>query len=170
MPNYGTGRGWEMEHLHDVLKGEKGAKMTKYMYSLKTSRIREPDFPYNDQQLTCTQELVQFVKVLQDSDIEKMIILYLDAQNKLICIQIMNGTISQAVIYPREIIKHAILAGASAIILVHNHPSGVLKPSEADIHLTRKMQEVGKIIDVLVHDHLIVAEDRFFSFREEGLM
>ncbi|MBU2578291.1 hypothetical protein KKA69_05715, partial [Patescibacteria group bacterium] len=61
-------------------------------------------------------------------------------------------------------------SGASALILVHNHPSGATRPSDADIRLTKTIQEATKLIDVQVHDHLIVGDDRFFSFREEGLM
>ena len=142
----------------------------KYAYSLKTERVREKDFPYAGEQITSTSELLNFVHKLQDSDIEKFLILYLDAQNQLVCVQIMQGTVNQAVVYPREVFKHALLSGASAVILVHNHPSGHPKPSDSDIRLTKTIQEFAKMIDLLVHDHLIIAGERFFSFREEGLM
>lgn len=142
----------------------------KYAYSLKTERVRETDFPYHGEQITSTKELLQFVHRLQDSDVEKFLILYLDAQNQLICVQVVLGTINQAVVYPREVFKHSLLSGSSAMILVHNHPSGQPKPSDADIRLTKTIQEGAKIFDILVHDHLIVAGERFFSFREEGLM
>ncbi|MEI8172716.1 MAG: JAB domain-containing protein [Deltaproteobacteria bacterium] len=142
----------------------------KYAYSLKTERVKEKDFPYAGEQLTCTAELVNFVHRLQDSDIEKFIILYLDAQNQLVCVQIMQGSVNQAAVYPREAFKHALLSGACAVILVHNHPSGHAKPSDADIRLTKTIQEGARIFDLLVHDHLIVAGERFFSFREEGMM
>ena len=142
----------------------------KYAYSLKTERVKEKDFPYAGEQITSTSELLNFVHKLQDSDIEKFLILHLDAQNQLVCIQIMQGTVNQAVVYPREVFKHALLSGASAVILVHNHPSGHPKPSDSDIRLTKTIQEFAKMIDLLVHDHLIIAGERFFSFREEGLM
>ncbi len=146
------------------------ASTGKYAYSLKTVRIRETDFPYHGEQITSTSELLQFVRRLQDSDIEKFLILYLDAQNKLIYVHVILGTVNQAVVYPREVFKHALLGGACAMILVHNHPSGHPKPSEADIRLTKMIQECAKLFDILVHDHLIVAMERFFSFREEGLL
>ena len=141
-----------------------------FAYSVKTSRVREPDFPYHGQAISCTSELLDFARNLQDSDIEKMLTLYMDAQNKVICIQIMSGTVNQAVVYPREVIRHALLAGSSAIIMVHNHPSGEVRPSEADIRLTKHIQEAAKYLDVLVHDHIIIGDNKFFSFREEGLM
>lgn len=143
---------------------------TKYAYSLKTSRVAEKDFPYPCQPLTCTTEVVAFCRSLQDADIEKMILLYLDSQNKLICIQIMIGTINQCVIYPREVFRHALLAGASSLIMIHNHPSGNLRPSDCDIRLTNRIKETGRELEILLHDHLIVAGERFFSFREEGIL
>ncbi|HLA27906.1 MAG TPA: JAB domain-containing protein [Syntrophales bacterium] len=147
------------------------ASAGKYAYSLKTQRVKETDFPYHGEQVTSTRELLQFVHRLQDSDIEKFLILYLDAQNQLVGVQVILGTVNQAVVYPREVFKDALLmGGACAIILVHNHPSGHPKPSEADIRLTKTLQECAKLFDILVHDHLIVAGERFFSFREEGLM
>ncbi|MBU2055814.1 MAG: JAB domain-containing protein [Proteobacteria bacterium] len=148
---------------------KKGENM-RYAYSLKTERVKEKDFPYSGEQLTCTAELVKFVHRLKESDVEKMIVILLDAQNQLCGIYPTAGTVNQAVVYPREILKHTLLSGASALILVHNHPSGATRPSDADIRLTKTIQEATKLIDVQVHDHLIVGDDRFFSFREEGLM
>jgi len=142
----------------------------KYAYSLKTERIREKDFPYNGESITSTTELLSFVKKLQDSDVEKMVCIYLNAQNKLTGIHVILGSVNQAVIYPREVFKHAILHNASALIMVHNHPSGCTKPSDADIRLTRSITETGKTLDITMHDHLIIADDKFFSFREEGMM
>ena len=144
----------------------------KYAYSLKTERVKETDFPYHGETLSCTNEVLSFVKSLQDSDVEKFLVLYLDAQNCLICIQIMKGTVNSAVIYPREVLRHALLANSSAIILVHNHPSGKPQPSDADIRLTKTITDTGKTLDILVHDHLIIGGDtgKFYSFRENGLM
>ena len=142
----------------------------KYAYSLATRKIKEPDFPYPHQPLTGTKEVVNFVKSLNDSDIEKMVVLYTDAQNVLIAIHVMPGTVNQAVVYPREVMKHALLASACSLILVHNHPSGNVKPSESDIRLTKLIKETGKCLDVTVHDHFIVSEKGVFSFREEGMM
>ena len=142
----------------------------KYAYSLKTLRVKEKDFPYSGEQLTCTADLVTFVHRLNDSDVERMLVLYLDAQNQLCGLYPVTGTVNQAVVYPREVLKHTLLSGASAMILVHNHPSGMTRPSDADIRLTKTIQEASKLIDVQVHDHLIVGENRFFSFREEGLI
>ena len=144
--------------------------MEKCAYSLKTTRVKEPDFPYEGQSITCTTELLSFAKSLWDSDIEKFLAIYLDARNKVVCVQVMGGTVNQAVVYPREILKHAILTGACALILCHNHPSGEVKPSEADIRQTKIVQETAKVLDILVHDHVIIGDDKSFSFWENGMM
>jgi DNA repair protein RadC len=142
----------------------------KYAYSIKTSKVKEPDFPYQGQKLTCTTETFEFVRALQDADIEKMIVIYLDAQNVVIGILPIIGTVNQAVVYPREVLRHALLCNAVAIILAHNHPSGTLTPSDSDIRLTKQIQETAKTLDIVLHDHVIVAGGRAFSLREEGLI
>jgi len=142
----------------------------KYAYRLETKKVKEPDFPYPQKQLTCTTDLLRFVEALKDSDVEKMIILYLNSQNELIGINIIPGTINQAAVFPREVIKHALLFSACPLILVHNHPSGNSRPSEADIRLTKTITEAAKFMGMLVHDHLIVSERTCCSFRDEGLM
>ena len=79
-------------------------------------------------------------------------------------------TVDQAVVYPREIVKNCILSNSSAIVLVHNHPSGHIRPSDHDIRLTRSLQEVCRLLDIHLHDHVIVGHERQFSFREEGIL
>ena len=139
-------------------------------YSIKTTRIKEPDFPYHGQSITCTSELVAFAKSLQDADTEKFLTIYVNQQNELICIQMTTGTVNQAVVYPREVIRHALLVNATAMILVHNHPSGAVRPSDADIRLARILKETAANLDILIHDHIIIGGEKFFSFKEEGLM
>jgi DNA repair protein RadC len=161
-----------MEQTAPTLANRKPFMIMKYAYSIKTSRIKEPDFPYFDKKISCTRELLDFLKSLQSADNEKFIALYMDAQNQLICIQIVNGIVNQAVVYPREIIRHALLVNASAMILAHNHPSGHPKPSDADLRLTKTICETAKFMDILLHDHIIIGGDtgRYYSMREEGVM
>lgn len=163
----------EAEQTAPILQQKKRSCVmkTKYAYSIKTSRVKEPDFPYEGQQINGIEELLRFARSLQDSDIEKMLTLYLDAQNQLLCIQVMKGTVNQAVVYPREVIRHALLVGADSIIMVHNHPSGHVRPSDFDIKLTKEIQKISKLLDIHFHDHVIIgSEGCFFSFRGKGLM
>ncbi len=123
-------------------------------------------------QISCTGELLDFCKTalggLKD---ENFCVLYLDTQNRIIAFEtIQKGIVNQAVVYPRQVIERALSHKSSALILVHNHPSGFVKPSDADIRLTRTITDTAKLLDIMVHDHLIIGENRFFSFREEGIM
>jgi DNA repair protein RadC len=123
-------------------------------------------------QITCTSELVNYCKTalggLKD---EQFRVIYLDAQNRIIDDEsIQEGIVNQAVVYPRKVLENALKRKASAIILLHNHPSGNIRPSDADIRLTKTIQETARVLDILVHDHIIIGENRFFSFREEGIM
>ena len=123
-------------------------------------------------QVTCTTELIDFCRtVMGGKQDEEFCVIYLDAQNQIIEFEtIQRGVVNQAVVYPRQVLESALKKKASAIILAHNHPSGHVRPSDADIRLTKTIQETAKVLDILVHDHIIIGENRFFSFREEGLM
>jgi DNA repair protein RadC len=123
-------------------------------------------------QINCTSELLNYCKTymggLKD---EQFCVIYLNAQNRITEIEaIEEGIVNQAVVYPRKVLENALKRKASAIILVHNHPSGHVKPSDADVRLTKTIQETARILDIIVHDHIIIGENRFFSFREEGLI
>lgn len=123
-------------------------------------------------QVSCTTELLDFCRTaMGGKKDEEFAVIYLDAQNQIIEFEtVQKGVVNQAVVYPRQVLESALKKKASAIILAHNHPSGHVRPSDADIRLTKTIQETAKVLDILVHDHIIIGENRFFSFREEGLM
>lgn len=80
------------------------------------------------------------------------------------------GALNEAMAHPREVFRVAVMAAAYGIVLMHNHPSGDATPSDADRALTRRVREAGNILRIEVHDHVIVGHQRYFSFRESGLM
>jgi len=123
-------------------------------------------------QISCTSELISFCRTtLGGKKDEEFCVIYLDVQNQIIEFEtLQKGTVNQATVYPRQVLENALRKKASAIILVHNHPSGHVRPSEADLRITRTISETARLLDINVHDHIIVGEDRFFSFREEGMM
>ena len=123
-------------------------------------------------QISCTTELINYCKsALGGLKDERFCVIYLNAQNRLIDMEVIEeGIVNQAVVYPRKVLENSLRRKASAIILVHNHPSGNVKPSDADIRLTQTIRETARTLDILVHDHLIIGENRFFSFREEGII
>ena len=103
--------------------------------------------------------------------IEYFIVLYLNARNRVIDHrQPDSGTVSRVSVYPREIVRESILLNASAVILVHNHPSGELTPSRDDIAMTDRIATALASIDVQLHDHLIVNADHHVSFKYLGLL
>ena len=102
---------------------------------------------------------------------EVFAVLFLDVQNRLLSFQPMfRGSLAQTMVYPREVAKLALALGADGVVLAHNHPSGSTKPSHSDMLLTRTMQESLALIDVTVRDHIIVAQGKYLSMAEEGLM
>ncbi len=97
--------------------------------------------------------------------------LYLDSQHRLIEMQeLFRGTLSQTSVYPREVLRQALLLNAGAAILVHNHPSGVAEPSRADEVLTQSLVAALRTVEVRVLDHLVVGAGSVVSFAERGLM
>ncbi len=103
--------------------------------------------------------------------LEQFRVIFLNKKNVLIADDIIaTGTVDQAMIYPREILKRILFYEASAIVLAHNHPSGKAQPSKADIDLTNKIIEVCNTVNVAVHDHIIISNTEYFSFKSHMLI
>ena len=102
---------------------------------------------------------------------EVFAILFLDNRHRLIeFVPLFRGTIDGASVYPREVVKEALARNAAAVILAHNHPSGVAEPSQADELITNRIRDALSLIDVRVLDHLVVTGDAIVSFAERGLL
>lgn len=103
--------------------------------------------------------------------VERVRVLHLNARNMLIRDEHMgDGSIDQAAIYTREVIRRAIDLGSAALILVHNHPSGSPEPSRQDIEITRQIIEAGRRLNITVHDHIIIGSQGHSSMRAKGLL
>ena len=99
--------------------------------------------------------------------VEEVRVLFLDSKNRLISDEVVSrGTVSEAPIYPREILKRSLALDASALILAHNHPSGDPSPSEGDIEATRRLLKASEELGLTVHDHIIVGSDGWISLRD----
>ena len=104
-------------------------------------------------------------------DTEQFRVLYLDRKNVLVADEAQaQGTVDHVPVYPREVVKRALELNASALILVHNHPSGDPTPSEADIAMTRQVQVAADALGLTLHDHLVIGRSRELSFRSAGLL
>jgi len=102
---------------------------------------------------------------------EVFLVLFLDTQHRVIASEeLFHGTLSQTSVYPREVVKRALAHNAAAVILAHNHPSGVAEPSQADQLLTNALKQALGLVDVRVLDHFVVAVGKTLSFAEKGLI
>ncbi len=122
--------------------------------------------------LSSWDKLVDYLRVqMAHQKTESFRVLFLDTRNRLIADEEQQrGTVNHTPLYPREVMKRALDLAASAVILVHNHPSGDPSPSKADIDMTRQVRNLGAGMGVIVHDHVIVARSGHSSFRSMGLL
>ena len=108
---------------------------------------------------------------LTGRDYEVFVVLFLDAQNRVIeSEEMFRGTLTQTSVYPREVVKRSLFNNAAAVIFAHNHPSGVAEPSHADELLTQSLKQALALVDVKVLDHFVIAGTGLMSFAESGLL
>lgn len=114
----------------------------------------------------------QFVQLqLADKEREVFAVMFLDNRHRLIAYEeLFHGTIDGASVHPREVVKSALRYNAAAVILAHNHPSGVAEPSQADQRITKRLQDALTLVDIRVLDHFVVGDGEPVSFAERGLI
>jgi DNA repair protein RadC len=119
-----------------------------------------------------SQAVTYLTQMYAGRDAESFTVLFLDNRHRLIeCVEMFRGTINGAAVYPREVVKAVLWKGAAAVIIAHNHPSGLASPSEADLLITRRLREALALIEVQILDHLIIgANGSHFSMAERGLI
>lgn len=154
------------------IKGIGEAKAITIVSALELGRRRKGEEFIEKVKITCSNDIYQLIKPeLMDLPKEEFWVILLNRANRLIKKeQISSGGISGTVADPKIIFKAALDQYASSLILVHNHPSGNLKPSQADINLTNKMKEAGKVLEIPVLDHLIFSDSGYLSFADEGML
>lgn len=112
-----------------------------------------------------------FKSLLRYERVEKFCTATLNTKNELISVQVVStGTINASLVHPREVFTLAVKEQAHGIILVHNHPSGNPEPSQEDKHLTKRLVEAGRLMGIHVLDHMIIGDNRYFSFKENDLI
>lgn len=158
--------------VNDLMKfkGVGQAKAVSIIAALELGKRRRGAEAISRQKVTCSKDVFEyFSAVIGDYSFETFFILLMNRANKIIRhIQISEGGITGTVADPKKIFKMALEHNATSMILCHNHPSGNISPSEADIRLTRKLKDAGDMLDVPVLDHIILGEERYYSFADEG--
>jgi len=135
------------------------------LHSLRIEARRGPIF-------STSEALINYlIASMAYASSEHLRVLFLNASNCLLRDEVMGkGSVTQAPIYPREIMKRALELGATALILVHNHPSGDPYPSRGDIEATERIIAAASTLEITIHDHLVIARSGWTSFRERGLL
>ncbi len=153
-------------------KGIGNAKAISILASMEIARRRETTSDSKKLKITSSKDVFNSLKVeFSDLQHEEFYILLLNRANEVLAKQqVSKGGIAGTIADGKVIFNHALEKKASAIILAHNHPSGQLKPSEADKRLTNELVSFGKMIDLQILDHLIFSDNNYFSFADEGLM
>ena len=148
------------------------AKAITIVSALELGKRRKERFITPKPRITSSADVFELMQAdLQDLPHEEFWVIILNRANRVIRKwRISSGGISGTVADPRLIFKNALESYASSIILVHNHPSGAIKPSQADISLTKKLKQAGELLEIPVLDHLIYGEKEYFSFADEGLL
>lgn len=161
----------ELSELMDF-KGIGKAKAITIAAALEIGRRRQIIDPITKPVIKSSIDAYNLIApLLRDINHEEFWILLMNNGGKLLKrLKISTGGVSQTLVDPRLIFKKALDCLASKIILVHNHPSGTLTPSYQDIWITKKLLKGGKLLDILIDDHIIISENGYFSFTDEGLM
>jgi DNA repair protein RadC len=124
-----------------------------------------------DEILTPPSAYAYLAPRLRDAQEERFVALLLDTRSRVFReATISVGSLNASIVHPREVFRTAMSHGAAALLLAHNHPSGDPRPSREDRDLTRTLVEAGKLLDIPVYDHVVVAAEGYFSFREAGLI
>ncbi len=139
-------------------------------FELSRRILSQPKWLSN-KKITSPQDVAEiFIPILRDDNKEKFIVVCLNSANKIIKHETISvGNLNSSIVHPREVFKVAIDNSSASIILIHNHPSGNPEPSNEDIRITKKIVETGKIMEIPVFDHLIIAGETYTSFVEKRL-
>jgi len=153
-------------------KGIGNAKAISIVAALELGRRRKGTDKNVKLKITSSNDAYMvLLPKMQDLSTEEFWVLMLNRQNEIIDLkQISSGGVAGTVVDPKVIFKQALQALASGIILSHNHPSGNLKPSKADLAITKKLKAAGETLEINVLDHLIISEQGYYSFADEGIM
>lgn len=121
--------------------------------------------------ITSSDDVFEELKEYSTARQEHFICCYLDGAHNIIENRIITiGTLNQSLVHPREVFSPAVEKRAASIIIAHNHPSGILKPSSEDMSVTKRLKECGKLLGIELLDHIILTENGFYSFRNEDLL
>ena len=160
---------------YDELIKIKGISQAKVCIILAATELTKRSFKYKDDDtlpvIKSVKDVVAQSVYMRGKTREHFQVLFLNARNEMVFKrQMFVGTLNANLVHPREIFEEAVKQNAASMILVHNHPSSSAKPSQDDIEVTKRLVEAGEIMGIEVLDHVILAKNKVFSFKEKGLI
>lgn len=137
---------------------------------VQVKMVKERSVLYSARRIQSSSDADALVRqFLEELDREAMIVVALNAKSEPTYLQVIStGSLSSSIVHPREVFKVAILSNAYSILLAHNHPSGDTKPSQEDLNITKRIKEASDIMGVPLLDHLIIGDEGYYSFKENG--
>jgi len=160
--------------LEDIVSGSEPKKPSSFKRGYRgytVSLYLEHDTNYEPLALNSPTEVYRFLEQLQYESREILLSIMLNAKNYVVGVyEVGKGNNTGLIAYPSEVIKAAILTNSSALIMAHNHPSGITEPSEHDVQITKRITEAARLMDIIVHDHIIIGFNNYSSLRESGYL
>lgn len=147
-------------------------KVAKRVSIISLKVVKEKSMLYSNRFIRSPEDSFQCIKpFLECRDREYFVVATLDTKNQPTSINICHiGNLNSSIVHPREVFKTAILYNAATILIFHNHPSGIVEPSQEDKEITKRLVSAGNIIGIEVLDHIIIGDDKYLSFKEQGLI
>ncbi|WP_061311287.1 RadC family protein [Clostridium botulinum] len=138
---------------------------------VKIKMIREGSLDVPRKKIDSPESAYNIVRYLELEDREHLVVLAVNTKNVVVNISTISvGSLNSSIVHPREVFKTLILSNAASFLVAHNHPSGYTSPSGEDIKVTKILKECGKIFGIKLLDHIIVGEEKYLSFAEEGIL
>ncbi len=144
---------------------------TNYSMTELLIMIEETAIKQDIKRITSAEDVYSLLQEYSTEDREHFLLITLDGASKVINKRVIHiGTLNQSLVHPREVFRPVILDNAAGIIIAHNHPSGTLEPSRADVAITNRLKEVGKLVGIDLLDHVILTKVGYYSFSDEGML
>ena len=165
-----------LDESFDTLSLEKllkihGLGLAKASQILSAIELAKRYSSQSNKKISSAEDVYEELKAFSTKKQEYFLVITLDGASHIINTRtVFIGTLNQTLVHPREVFADAIAERAAGIIIAHNHPSGTLRASRADIQITERLEEVSKLVGIELLDHVILAKDGFYSFSDEGLM
>ena len=144
---------------------------TEYTMEELLQMVREKSQEYRVNRITSASDVYSLLHQYSTAEKEHFLLVTLDGSSQVIKQRVIHiGTLNQSLVHPREIFRPAIQDNSAGIIIAHNHPSGTLEASRADIQITDRLKEVAKLVGIELLDHVIISKNGYYSFSDEGLL